>query len=131
MLSPKVVTLAAALAVAACAPRSTSPEARHWDAMSGDQRHAYMTSAVMPEMRSLFSAHDRGRYAQMTCATCHGKDGEARRWRMPNPDLLLEIEAVEGHSGMNAFMKGRVAPEMARLLGRSKLDCYGCHTLDR
>lgn len=132
MLAPKVVTLAIVLASCTgerAAPRA--PEPPSWDAMSTAQRHAHMTSTVMPEMKSLFSAFDRGRYARMTCATCHGKDGEARRFRMPNPDLLLEPEARQGAGAVNDFMTTKVAPEMARLLGRGSFDCFGCHAPDR
>lgn len=91
-----------------------------------------MERTVMPEMRAVFSEHDAARFAKMSCATCHGADGEARRWKMPNPDLLLEEHDVATpHARMNAFMRDRVTPEMARLLGRPTFDCFGCHTLDR
>jgi cytochrome c553 len=133
MLSPKVVTLGAALALAlaSCAPRAAAPTATRWADMTREQRHAYMEGAVMPATKQLFATFDHGRYARMTCATCHGKDGEARRWRMPNPDLLLEIEAVNAPGDVNDFMRSKLTPEMARLLGRPSFDCYGCHTLDR
>jgi len=77
----------------------------------------------------VFTEYDRHRYPDVTCATCHGADGEKRGWKMPNPDLLLEVEPM--HTGeLDKFMREKVSPEMARLLGRAP-DCFSCHTPDR
>jgi cytochrome c553 len=142
---------ALAIVVTSCAGRSPSAaEAARWSTMTEADRVAYMTSTVMPSMKALFTEFDARRYSKMTCATCHGHDGEQRRWKMPNPDLLLEIEAVTSspppHGGhgpgaaqMDAFMKTKVAPRMAQLLGKAPSDkaadkgeaCFVCHTLDR
>lgn len=132
MRAPKVVILAVAVAVAACAGaarKTADPAARPWDAMSPAQRHAYMTETVMPEMKALFVAHDEHRYANMTCATCHGRD---QGLAMPSRDLRLEPEAATSapHGEMDRFMRDRVAPTMARLLGRPRFDCFGCHAVD-
>lgn len=146
------LALAMALAASACGGRAEPPRAQParqvaWPAMSDDEKLEYMTKVVMPEMKSLFVTFDARRFPKMTCATCHGKDGPARGWKMPNPDLLLEIEAVtptasqaqhHGSPAMDDFMRGKVAPRMAALLGRSPSDpakpgaeCWVCHTLDR
>jgi len=124
--------LATTIALAACAgavrptPKAAPPA--RWDAMSTEQKHVYMTETVMPEVKALFGAWDPHRYRKMTCATCHGHAGFA----MPNGDLLLEPEAVttSASTDMGAFMHERVAPTMARLLGRPTYDCFGCHVAD-
>ncbi len=116
--------------LAACTA-ARSPRTRSWDAMSYDERLAYMQTTFTPAMERVFARFDEHRYPKTTCATCHGADGEARRYKMPNPDLLLEDprEAMH-HDELERFMKEQVTPELSRLLGK-KSDCFACHTLDR
>jgi len=84
---------------------------------------------------------------KVTCFTCHGRDAEAREWRMPavralpEPDLRLAgmeryaslvdsqlRNAVYGYLAEDskqqraAYMRGVVMPEMARLLHRPPYD---------
>jgi hypothetical protein len=107
-----------------------------------------MEAVVTPRMQEIFVDYDPHRYAGMGCWPCHRKEpgGGALEFRMPNPDLLLSPEQCTG-SGLTAlsprgraaaermhrFMVDRVAPEMARLLGRAATDydCFECHAEDR
>ncbi len=122
------------------------PEAVRWDTMTQAQKHDFMSATVMPRMRALFVARDPHRYAKVTCATCHGRDGPARGYRMPNPALLLEPSPWNtgaappdgAPSEQDAFMARVIAPELGRLLGRGsgtaarapEAGCFACHTRD-
>lgn len=154
-LVPRVMAALAGLVLASCAgrerpARSTADpaEAARWRSMSQEQRFDYMRDVVTPEMRELFAAFDGRRYGRLGCETCHGRDGAARAWKMPSPDLLLEEEAVSAsgasapapahhHGGpaaadLDTFMKTKVTPRMAELIGGPPgFDCWGCHTRDR
>lgn len=124
MRAAQVVTIAAMLV--GCGAAATPPR---YGEMSRAQKLAYMHDTVMPQMKAIFVEFDRHRYDKMTCATCHGQDGAKRGFRMPSPDLLLETEPT--HTGeLDKFMREKVAPEMARMLGRAP-DCFSCHTPDR
>lgn len=124
MRAAQVVTAAAMLLGCAAAARPV-----HYADMSRAQKLAFMHDTVMPQMKAVFVEFDRHRYANMSCATCHGQDGEKRGYKMPSPDLLLETEPT--HTGeIDKFMHEKVAPEMARMLG-TKPDCFSCHTPDR
>jgi mono/diheme cytochrome c family protein len=114
--------------------------------MSKDEKLAYMTDVVMPRMKAVFVAYDPHRFAKMSCAGCHGADGEKRGWVMSASDLLLEPtpwnsgSAAPGRapSEFDAFMAKSVTPEMAKLMGREVgapnqggFGCFGCHTPER
>ncbi|HRG97210.1 MAG TPA: hypothetical protein PLR99_13245 [Polyangiaceae bacterium] len=142
----------AVLAVTLAALASCGPPAREarraapasgptaaWDELPPTERLAAMRVSVTPRMRALFVAEDPHRYARFACETCHGRDGPARSYRMPNPDLLLEPtpwntasspDPARAPSARDAFMARVVAPEMARLLGRPEgaSGCFVCHT---
>ncbi len=145
--------LVASLAiVAACGGPSRAvappPPGLAWDSMSPDQKMAYMKTTVMPRMRALFVELDPHKYPKMDCVPCHSPD-RARGWKMPNPDLTLDPlcisggaetiygseEAAQETAKMSAFMRERVQPAMAALLGRPSydastktgFDCFGCH----
>jgi len=99
---------------------------------------------VQPRMKAIFMEFDSHRYPKMECNLCHSSD-RAVGWKMPNPDLIVEEACISGEADrlygsedaaiamrkMTKFMKERVQPEMARLLGRRTYDCFGCHTKDR
>ncbi len=89
----------------------------------------------------------KGGADRITCATCHGRDGAARDWKMPGVQSLPEPEiraaglelysssvdaqvrnaiygylAEEDNQGKAAYMRGVVMPGMAKLLGRPAYD---------
>ena len=118
-----------------------------WKDMDKQQRGRYMVKVVMPTMEPLFKGFDAKRFADFTCATCHGKGVGDKSFKMPNPDILAlpapgKKEAFapiyEKMPDMVNFMGGKVMPEMARLLGREPFDyknpkpdafgCLNCHT---
>jgi hypothetical protein len=135
-----------------CAPPAT-PAAEHpagtlnvgeWKSWSPAQKLAYMKSTVLPDEKPLWAKYDPKRFSEMSCNACHGASGEARGWKMPNPDLpKLEpggiMELYNTHREAYMFMAGTVVPHTARLLGLPNWDhgshtgfgCFGCHTAKR
>ena len=143
--------VALTLASACGAPsRSSSPahDRLAWDSMNPAQKMAYMQTTVMPRMTEVFMELDPHKYPKMGCVPCHSPD-RARGWKMPNPDLMLDPSCLSGDAQtiygseeaaaeaakMSAFMRERVQPTMAALLGRPSFDprsregfgCFGCH----
>lgn len=134
------LTLAALLSLAACADAApkTYPE------MDFEQRRAYMTEVVLPELRTTFVAFDPA-YADMTCATCHGAGAADGTYAMPTADLPI-LPGEEDFPGVVAadpeyarwatFMVDDVWPQMADLLDMPMYDpaddpdgfsCANCH----
>jgi hypothetical protein len=111
---------------------------------------AFMEQDVMPWARTaLEPVVGRG---HVTCQTCHGKDAEARRWRMPavralpEPDVRRWAEAgsdsdmrnalhgylAEGDNlAVAAHMRGVVMPGMAALLRRPVYDFAQTYEFNR
>src|SRR6185295_12130849 len=58
-----------------------------WDAMTFEQRKAYMKATVFPKAKELFVAFDPVRYKEFSCATCHGDGATDGKFKMPNPKL--------------------------------------------
>ncbi len=144
-LDPLRVLAAALLGLASCQSAGgvgrapSSAPARAWDELPPSDRLTFMEAKVTPRMRDLFVAEDSHRYPKFACATCHGRDGPSRGYRMPNPSLLLEPtewntapapDPSRAPSATDAFMARVVAPELARLLGRAPAQggCFVCHT---
>jgi len=152
-----VTTLLAAAAIAAepAAPKApaaaphgaaAAPAAKiDWATMKYDARKKYMKSTVLPEMKKVFTAFDPKDFANVTCATCHGKDAAEKKFKMPNPDLP-KLPGPTDRAGFMAlaekkpevvkFMGTQVKPKMASLLGLAEwtpasptgFACYNCHT---
>jgi hypothetical protein len=115
--------------------------------MNDRDRGRYMNDVVMPAMTALFQAYDPERYANVTCATCHGENARRVHFHMPTSSLApLPAFGTEGwermaaeHPRMMAFMAERMVPAMAQLLGQSPFDpqtgrgfgCMNCHTRAR
>lgn len=110
-----------------------------WAEMSRMDREMYMVGKVMPIMNELFVRQYGTRYPEtgITCATCHGPDGEARGFAMPSGSILaLPAFGTPGMERMqNAmpdsfrFMSETVGPTMATLLGMPEYRCSGCHVV--
>lgn len=107
---------------------------------------AFMENEVMPFARRTLGPL-KGGAERVRCETCHGRDGEAREWKMPavqalpepdlrmaglelyNPILDAQIRnaiygylAEEDNQGKAAYMRGVVLPGMARRLNRPPYD---------
>jgi hypothetical protein len=108
-------------------------------------RKKYMKSTVLPEMKKVFAAFDPKAFANVTCATCHGKDAAEKKFKMPSAELP-KLPGPTDRAGFMAlaekkpevvkFMGTQVKPKMAALLGLPEwtpasptgFACYNCHT---
>jgi hypothetical protein len=129
---------------AGAAPKLPPRSKIDWEKMNAGQRKKYMKTAVLPEMKKLFSAVDK-KYKSMTCLTCHGEKAADNKFKMPNPELP-KLPAPTDRAGFMAlqqkkpdvvkFMGTQVKPAMANLLNIDEwtptnpkgFGCYGCHT---
>jgi len=115
-----------------------------WSAMSKQQRKDYMKAVVAPKAKELFLAFDSSRYANFSCATCHGEGANDGSFKMPNPKLPVLPNSPEGFKRLMddkptamEFMSKQVKPTVARLLGapefnpetKSGFGCMECHTM--
>ncbi len=129
---------------AAVAPAPTGPI--NWDAMSKEQRGAYMKQVVMPKMKEVFVAFDAKKYGDMKCNTCHGSGAVNGSFTMPNPelpklpsDMSKFKQWAAKKPQMTEFMLKHVKPEMAKLLNEPEYDpatktgfgCGACHTMEK
>ena len=120
------------------------PPERPWAELSHDERRAHMARHVVPVMSELFAGYDEERFADLSCATCHGEGAAERGFAMPNPDILPlyptgtigQYQAVERYPEGVRFMYSQVVPAMQTLLGAPEFDaatgegftCFACHT---
>jgi hypothetical protein len=123
-------------------PEGLHGPSRPWAQMNHQQRARYMGEAVMPAMTTLFHAYDSTRYAQVTCATCHGTNARQVNFRMPNRLPTLPAfgtpeaqHAMEENPRIYQFMGQRVVPAMSQILGVEPFNmqthqgfgCANCH----
>jgi mono/diheme cytochrome c family protein len=100
-------------------------------------------------MKVVFGEFDGKKFAKVECATCHGKDAKANKFKMPSSDITPLPPTPEAFKAALAtkadwpkwakFMGEKVQPQMAALLGKPSFDfhkpdpaafsCQGCHTL--
>jgi hypothetical protein len=134
-----------AAAPAAAATAAPAPAKIDWEKMTFNQRKKYMKTTVLPQMKKLFVAFDKARYANMSCQTCHGDKTAQTKFKMPNAELP-KLPQPTDRAGFMAlqqkkpeaakFMGTQVKPTMAALLGLPEwgptnatgFGCYGCHT---
>jgi hypothetical protein len=111
--------------------------------MNRDQRMMFMKETVMPAMQAEFQKFDAKRYAEFSCATCHGSGAKSGTFTMPNPELPKLPATPDGfkalgekHPDMMKFMGEVVKPKMQELLKEEPFDpatgkgfgCMECHT---
>lgn len=107
-----------------------------FDSLSPGDKLQHMKTVVVPEMKAVFTGFDQEEFADFSCATCHGARARQGNFEMPNPDLPLDAEEMAEHPEITEFMKTKVVPEMARLMGEAPYDpathegfgCFECHT---
>ena len=110
-----------------------------WADMDGEQRAQFMQETVMPEMTAMFQELDGERYAELTCATCHGDNAQEVSFAMPNGVAPLDPTQIpamfESDDPMAVLMTQRVWPRMAEMLGEPQFNpetgegfsCLNCH----
>lgn len=154
-MQKKLVSIVTVLVLASCGGSSSATEGSGegtgttgggetatrpaWDDMTPEQRGQFMADVVMPEMRAMFQEHDAARYAEFSCATCHGANAHDVGFHMPNGLAPLDpanIPAMFESTDPGAvFMTQRVWPRMAELIGEPLYDpathegfsCLNCH----
>ncbi len=116
------------------APTATSDDF-DFDKLTHAEQVDFMKKQVVPRMKKLFQAFDAKEYATFGCKTCHGKDPQGSKYKMPNPELpkldFAALKADKQEPKIAAFMTKTVKPEMAKLLHQpeysdSNPDGFGC-----
>jgi cytochrome c551/c552 len=116
-----------------------TPPAVWSDGMSKDQQIAYMKANVVPKMGPVFQEHDKAKYAEVGCKTCHGPQYKVPKDFLPHLTMKDgKLTAFAEKPEMAKFMMDKVTPTMAAALGAKPYDmqthqgfgCGGCHTID-
>ena len=106
-----------------------------FDKLSYDEKRAFMKEHVVPTMKPLFQNFDGDKFASVGCKTCHGKEPQKSKYKMPSPDLpkldFAAIKAGKQKPEMAKWMSEVVKPEMAKLLQQPEMstsnpDGFGC-----
>ncbi|HTJ81277.1 MAG TPA: hypothetical protein VL400_06115 [Polyangiaceae bacterium] len=133
-------TSTAAPDTSSTAAASTDALPETWsDSMSKEQQMAFMKTKVMPKMTPVFKEHDAAKYANASCATCHGP-----QYKNPHeflPKLTFKdgnITSFADKPEISKWMAEKVVPEMAAAMGEKPFDpatktgfgCGGCHTVE-
>ncbi len=112
-----------------------------WADMDMAQKKEHMMKVVMPSMGKLFKDYDATKYAEFSCATCHGPEAKEGKFDMPSAALPKlpakgDFKALsKQHPKVMEFMGTQVVPAMAKNLDmepysaetQSGFGCYGCH----
>jgi hypothetical protein len=121
-----------------------------WKDLTFNQKRAYMKSAVMPKMKTVFQTFDGDKFAKFTCETCHGKNAADRKYKMPSPDIhplpstpeafQAKLKTEPTWPKFTKFMSQDVEPAMGTLLAvavfdpkkpvEGALSCKACHKLE-
>jgi hypothetical protein len=111
-----------------------------FDKLTHDQKMDFMKKKVVPAMKPLFQKFDAKKFANFNCKTCHGKDADKNKFKMPNgmlPKLdFAALKAGKQAPKMAEFMGKTVKPGMAKLLEQPEYSesepkgfgCLECHT---
>ena len=122
------------------APPAPSDAPFNFDKLDYDEKRAFMKNHVVPTMKPLFQKFDGEKFASFGCKTCHGKDPQKTKYKMPSPDLpALDFAAIDKGKQkpeMAKWMSDVVKPEMAKLLQQPEMSkanpdgfgCLECHT---
>lgn len=122
-----------------------------WKEMNAQQRGKYMKKVVSPQMKVLFRTFDAAAFKKFDCATCHGKNAEDNKFKMPSSDVHPLPPTPEAFQAMlkekpewprwTKFMSEQVVPQMAALLGvpafnpktpgAGGFSCEACHTFTK
>lgn len=129
-----VILAGCARAPASTAPPKPAPAEPEWRSESWEDKHDTMTWSVLPTMARLFQRYQGTDDPEMTCRTCHGQDAEQVHYAMPHGLPALDPAHLPDASSSDpdtariaAFMRDRVTPAMADLLGDPTVGCMRCH----
>ncbi len=111
------------------------------EAMSHQEKGAFMKTRVLPAMKKVFQDHDATKYANFSCKSCHGEPfhGDPRQ---ALPHLTMrdgELTAFAEHAEVAKWMATAVSPTMAKTLDVAPYDpkthqgfgCGNCHMIDK
>lgn len=91
-------------------------------------RHSRMTFTVLPSMARQFQEHYESNVPELSCVSCHGEDGEAVNYRMPNGLYPLDPDRLPTEGRTVAFMRDVVTPSADRLMtAGGTTTCFSCH----
>jgi hypothetical protein len=136
------VVVDAAAAEGSAADGDAMPE-MEFDKLSHEEQVKFMKTKVNPPMKAAFQKFDPKDYAKFGCKTCHGKDPQKSKYKMPNPDLkpldFAAIKAGKEDPKMIEFMSKTVKPQMAKIMGVPEMTetnpkgfgCLACHTMKK
>lgn len=148
-MNPKSLAILACLLIAACGSSqddgSADPQPTAYAQMNREQRVAFMSAVVVPQMTPIFAAFDP-KFKNLSCVTCHGNGASDGTFAMPSPQIpplpgseeaFMEYIKDPEHARWSQFMLDQVWPKMADLLKVDKYDpahpdgfsCSNCHTL--
>ena len=88
-----------------------------FDDMTPPQKMKLMKEVVAPGMAKVFHELDAEEFKDFSCATCHGPGAKSGDFEMPSAALPLNAHEMEEHPDVTKFMKERVVPAMAKMLG--------------
>src|SRR3954467_3864279 len=119
---------------------SADMDGGEFDKLSHDDKVKVMKTKVMPAMKTAFQEFDAKKYASFGCKTCHGKDPQKAKFKMPNAELpTLDFDALKAGKDKKAaeFRAKTGKPEMAKILGRPEMSetneagfgCLDCHMM--
>ncbi|MEO8549956.1 MAG: hypothetical protein ABI678_08275 [Kofleriaceae bacterium] len=110
-----------------------------FDKLTHEEQADFMKKHVVPTMKPLFQKFDAKHYANFGCKTCHGKDPQKAKFKMPSPDLpkldFAALKAGKQKPKVAEFMGKVVKPEMAHMLNQPEYSeenpkgfgCLECH----
>jgi hypothetical protein len=114
-----------------------------FDKLSHEDKVKFMKQKVVPTMKPLLTEFDPKEFKNVTCKTCHGKNPQGTKYKMPSPDLpALDFDAIKAGKEdpkMVEFMANVVKPRMAKLLNEPEASednpdgfgCLHCHTVKK
>src|SRR6478609_3206257 len=97
-----------------------------FDKLTHDEKVAFMKKNVLPEMKTAFQKFDAKKYKNFNCKTCHGKNADKNKFKMPTADLpkldFAKLKAGKQAPKVAEFMGKVVKPGMAKILQQEEYD---------
>ncbi len=124
---------------AAGSGESTGSDSFDFNKLTHQEQMDFMKKNVLPEMKTAFQKFDAKKFKNFTCKTCHGKNPEKTKFKMPNPELpkldFAALKAGKQAPKMAKFMGEVVKPDMAKILHQAEYSesnpkgfgCLECH----